>query len=103
MLLYKKSIIVLIELKKRALKNSAVKDEYDSLEPEFSLLREILKARQLKGLSQAEVAKLMGKKSPVITRFESSLTTGKHSPSISTVKKYAKALDCHLEIRLVQN
>ena len=91
------------ELKKRALENSAVKDEYDSLEPEFSLLREILKALQIKGLSQAEVAKRMGTKSPAITRFESSLTSGKHSPSISTVKKYAKALDCRLEIRLVQN
>jgi transcriptional regulator with XRE-family HTH domain len=91
------------DLKKKALNNSAVRDEYDSLEPEFTLLREILKARQEQGLSQAEVAKRMGTKSPAITRFESSLTSGMHSPSISTVKKYAKALDCHLEMRLVQN
>jgi len=91
------------ELKKKALEVNAVRDEYDSLEPEFTLLREILKARQKKGLSQAEVAKRMGTKSPAVTRFESSLTSGKHSPSISTVKKYAKALDCRLEIRLVQN
>jgi len=92
-----------IDLKKKALNNSAVRDEYDSLEPEFTLLREILKARQKQGLTQAEIAKRMGTKPPAVTRFESSLTCGKHSPSISTVKKYAKALDCHLEMRLVQN
>ena len=91
------------DLRKNALSNNAVKDEYESLEPEFTLLREILKARQQQGLSQAEVARRMGTKSPAVTRFESSLTSGKHSPSISTVKKYAKALDCRLEIRLVQN
>ena len=91
------------ELKKLALENRAVKDEYDALEPEFTLLREILNARQKNGLTQAEVAKRMGTKSPAVTRFESSLTSGKHSPSIATVKKYAKALDSRLEIRLVQD
>jgi transcriptional regulator with XRE-family HTH domain len=91
------------DLRRKALKNKAVRNEYDSLEPEFALLRQILKARQTQGLSQAEIAKRMGTKSPAVTRFESSLTSGKHSPSISTVKKYAKALNCHLEIRLVQH
>ena len=90
------------DLRRKALSNCDVRNEYDSLEPEFTLLRQILKARQKQGLSQAEIAKRMGTKSPAVTRFESSLTSGKHSPSISTVKKYAKALDCRLEIRLVQ-
>ncbi len=29
------------DLKRKALSNSAVRDEYDSLEPEFTLLREM--------------------------------------------------------------
>lgn len=89
------------DLKKRALSKKEVSDEYKSLEPEFTLLREILKARTVQGLSQADIAERMGTQPPAVTRFESSLTSGKHSPSISTVKKYAKALDCRLEIRLV--
>ena len=91
------------DLKKKALKKSKVKKEYHAFEPEFSLLRELLQARQNAGLSQAEVARKMGTKAPAITRLESSLTSGKHSPSIATLKKYAQALGCHLEIKLVND
>ncbi len=89
------------ELKKQALQNKKVQAAYDALEPEFSLLRELLKARQAAGLSQAEIAEKMGTKAPAITRLESSLGSGKHSPSLATLKKYANALGCQLEIKLV--
>jgi len=89
------------ELKEEALKRSGVKKAYDAMEPEFSLLGELLRARKKVGLSQAEVAKIMGTKAPAVTRLESSLGSGKHSPSIATLKKYAKALGCHLKIQLV--
>ncbi len=90
------------EFKKRALKNKKVKEEYEALEPEFSLLKQILKARNRTGLSQADIAERMGTKPPAITRLESSLTSGQHSPSIATLKKYAAALDCKLEIKFVR-
>ncbi|NHZ72789.1 MAG: helix-turn-helix domain-containing protein [Aquificales bacterium] len=89
------------ELKEKALSKQSVQDEYDALEPEFSLFRTMLKARRAAGLSQAEVAQRMGTKAPAITRLESSLTSGRHSPSIATLKKYAEAVGCHLEIRFV--
>ncbi len=91
------------ELKAKALNREGVKVEYDALEPEFSLLREMLLARQKAGLSQAEIAERMGTKPPAITRLESSLSSGRHSPSIATLKKYAEALGCHLEIKIVHN
>jgi len=91
------------ELKAKALSNQKVKDEYDALAPEFSLLRGMLLARENSGLSQAEIALRMGTKAPAITRLESSLTSGKHSPSLATLKKYAEAVNCHLEIKLVHN
>lgn len=91
------------ELKEKALKRKNVKAEYEALEPEFNLLREMLKARQKAGLSQAEIAERMGTKAPAVTRLESALSSGKHSPSIATIKKYADALDCHLEIKIVSN
>jgi len=61
----------------------------------------MLKARNDAGLSQADVAARMGTKPPAITRLESSLTSGRHSPSIATLKKYAEAVGCHLEIKFV--
>lgn len=91
------------ELREKVLKKKGVKAAYDAMEPEFTLLRELLQARQKAGLSQAEIAEKMGTKAPAVTRLESSLTSGKHSPSISTLKKYAEALGCHLEIKLVSN
>jgi transcriptional regulator with XRE-family HTH domain len=91
------------ELKEKALKNKTVQVIYDALEPEFSLLRDLLNARQKTGISQAEIAERMGTKAPAITRLESSLSSGKHSPSIATLKKYADALGCRLEIRLIAN
>ncbi len=89
------------QLKEKALRKKSVREEYNSLTPEFNLLREMLKARNEAGLSQADVAERMGTKPPAITRLESSLTSGRHSPSIATLKKYAKAVGCHLEIKLV--
>jgi transcriptional regulator with XRE-family HTH domain len=91
------------ELKAKALSNASIKAEYDALAPEFALLREMLLARENAGLSQAEIASRMGTKAPAITRLEASLTSGKHSPSLTTIKKYAQAVDCHIEIKLIPN
>lgn len=91
------------ELKKKALEREGVKEAYDALNPEFGLLRELLQARRKAGMSQADIAARMGTKAPAVTRLESALTSGKHSPSIATLKKYAQALDCQLEIKLVRN
>ena len=91
------------ELREKALQKKNVRTIYKALEPEFSLLRELLNARKKAGVSQAEIAKLMGTKAPSITSLESSLGSGKHSPSIATLKKYADDLCCHLEIKLVAN
>ena len=88
-------------LRKKALNRPSVKKEYDELAPEFSLLRRMLKAREKAGLSQADVAEKMGTKAPAVARLERSLTTGMHSPSIQTLRKYAKAVKCRLDIRLV--
>ena len=91
------------DLKEKALRKKSVKAAYEALEPEFALLRELLHARQKAGMSQEDIAKKMGTKAPAVTRLETSLTSGKHSPSIATLKKYAQALGCHLEIKLVSN
>jgi DNA-binding XRE family transcriptional regulator len=77
------------------------KAAYDELEIEFTLLRELLLARQRAGLTQAEVAEKMGTKPPAVTRLETALSDNRHSPTISTLKKYAQAVSCKLEVHLV--
>lgn len=91
------------QLKEKALSRKDVWEEYESLEPEFTLLREMLLARKETGLTQAEIAERMGTKPSAVTRLESSISEGKHSPSLSTIKKYAKAVGYHLEVHLVPN
>ncbi|MEW6500104.1 MAG: helix-turn-helix domain-containing protein [Thermodesulfobacteriota bacterium] len=79
------------------------KAAYDELEMEFTLLRELLLARQKAGLTQAEVAEKMGTKPPAVTRLETALSDQRHSPTIATLKKYAQAVGCKLEVHLVPN
>ena len=58
-----------------------------------------LKARTAAGVTQAEVAERIGTTQSAVARLESG--GGKHSPSIATLQKYAHALGCRLELRLV--
>jgi predicted transcriptional regulator len=86
----------------RMLKNPVVKAEVERLnKEEFAILDEILEARKAAGLSQAEVARRMGTQAPAIARLESSLASGKHSPSLNTLRKYAAALGKRVELHLV--
>ena len=90
------------QLVKAMLKNPAVKAEVGRLNrEEFALLDQILAARKSAGLSQADVAERMGTHAPAIARLESSLATGKHSPSLNTLRKYAQALGKRVELHLV--
>ena len=91
------------QLKKKILSNLEVKAEFDLLEEDFSLFDELLKARISAGLTQAEVADRMGTKTPAVARLESGGGSKQHSPSISTLRKYATAVGCHVEIKLVLN
>jgi transcriptional regulator with XRE-family HTH domain len=88
------------QLKRRALSRPAVKAEYDRLEPEFALLDEFLRARSEAGLTQAEVAGRIGTTQSVVARLESG--NARHSPTLATLEKYAVAVGCRLEVRLVK-
>lgn len=91
------------EIVRIALSRPGVKAEYDRLAPEFELLRHMLRARQKAGLTQTQVAERMGTQSTAVTRLEGSLSSGKHSPSIETIKRYAHAVGCELRLTFVPN
>ena len=89
------------QFKARALARPHVKKAYDDLAEEFAFLDEVLKARSESGLTQAEVATRIGTTQSAIARLESA--EPKHSPSIATLQKYAKALGYKVEFRLVKS
>lgn len=88
------------QLRAQALSRSEVVAEFEKQVEEFALLDEFLRARSEQGLTQAEVAARIGTTQSAVARMESGL--GKHSPSLATLSKYAEALGCKLEVRLVR-
>jgi len=88
-------------LKTRAFARPGVKKAYDDLGEEFAFLDEVLKARAEAGLTQAKVAARVGTTQSAIARLESAQR--RHSPSIATLQRYAKALGYKVEIRFVKD
>lgn len=90
------------EMINKWMENPDFKQEYEALEAKFTLFDELLRARKEAGLTQAEVAERMGTKTSAVARLETGGGNQKHSPSIATLQKYAKAVGGHLEIRLIR-
>ena len=82
----------------RAMKRKGFAEAYAERADEYQLVRELLAARAKAGLTQEEVAACMGTTKSAVSRLEG---LGKHSPSVDTLKKYARAVGCEVEVRLV--
>lgn len=82
----------------RALRRKGFSAAYGDLAADYELVRQLLHARIEAGLTQEEVARRMGTTKSAICRLEG---VGKHSPSVSTLQRYARALGCQVELRLV--
>ena len=79
----------------------SVKAEVERIErEEGELLDALLKARHEAGLTQAELAARMGTQAPAVARLERALATGKHSPSVATLRKYVKACGKELQLQV---
>jgi DNA-binding XRE family transcriptional regulator len=74
-------------------------EAYDELALEFHLVDQMLKARSKAGMTQDAVAEKMGTTKSAVSRLESG---GKHAPSLNTLKKYAAAVGCELQVKLVR-
>ena len=91
------------ELKAKLLSKPSVAKEYDSMEEEYQLLREMINARKQMNLTQEKVAIAMGTTTSAVSRLESLNSQNSPSPSFKTLKKYAHALNCTLSVRLTPN
>jgi DNA-binding XRE family transcriptional regulator len=85
----------------KLLRRPGVRKEIDRIErEEGELLDQLLKARHDAGLTQAQVAERMGTHPPSVARLERALATGKHSPSLATLRKYAQACGRELVVQI---
>lgn len=90
------------EMVAKMLQNPAVRTEVERLErEEMPMLDAILQARIEAGLTQAQVAERMGTKAPAVARLEAALISGKPSPSLATLRKYAAALGKRVQVQFV--
>lgn len=85
------------KLKEELFKDPEFKAEYDALEPEYELIRQLLKARRDSNMTQKELAEKIGTKQSCIARLES----GNYNPSFQFLQKVAKALNKKLSVALV--
>ena len=92
-----KTLKSLRAVKARALRDPAVRAEYEGLSDEFEMARDLIAARSRAGLTQMEVAIRMGTTQSVIARLEG----GNRPPSLRTVQRYAQAVGCRAVLRLV--
>lgn len=81
----------------KQMKDPEFKKAWDDLEPEFELLGSMIKARERKKISQAELAKRLGTKQSAISRLERGAFS---KATVETLKKIADALDSRLIIKL---
>jgi DNA-binding XRE family transcriptional regulator len=88
------------QLRAKALGRADVKADFENVSDEYALLDEFLKARAAQGLTQAQVAEKIGTTQSAVARMESG--KGKHSPSLATLSKYADALECRLQVKLIR-
>ena len=76
-------------------------EAYDALALEYQVADQMLKARARAGLTQDAVAERMGTSIPAVSRLENALVTGKPSPSLATLKRYAAAIGKTVSISFV--
>ncbi len=89
------------QLEKKVLNDPEMRFEYETYKGQLELAEKMKKARIKAHLTQENVAEKMETQKTVIARLEAAGGKGRHSPSFSTLSKYAAAIGCKLEIKLV--
>ena len=82
----------------RARARKGFSEAYDALDLEYQVAGQMLEARSRAGLTQDAVAERMGTTKSAISRLEAA---GRHTPSLATLKRYASAVGCELQVKLV--
>ena len=82
------------KFEKKLFKQPGFKEAVEETRLEYEIARALIKARIKKGLTQAEVARLMNTKQSVISRVENARTM----PSLAFLKRLAGVLNASLKV-----
>ena len=85
------------EFKKESLKDHKLKAEYEKLEPDYKIIRQVLSFRIKNKITQTELARLVNVKKSIIAKLED----GIYNPSLKLLKKIAEATDSKLDIKFI--
>ena len=88
------------ELLKKEMKKPSFKKEFESLEEEFVLAKEVINLRKKMNMTQKELAEKVGTSQPAIARLESG---NYKNVSLSFIRRLAFALNAVPEIHLKQS
>lgn len=85
------------EFFEKQLKNKEFKKEWDEYDPEYQVMKEIVRSRLNKNLSQKELSLLTGIAQAEISKIEN----GERNTSIKLLNRIANAMDMELRISFV--
>lgn len=85
--------------KEEMLKNTAIKEKYEALRPEFECMIQLINARKSSNMSQEALAKKLKVQQPSVARMERG---GYTSTSIAKLSQVADALGYSLKVSLQQ-
>lgn len=83
----------------RALKNNETRAAFEDSQTRHRAVDALIRLRNRLGLTQTDVAKSMGVKQPTVSGFE----TEGSDPRLSTLQRYARAVDACLWVHVVPN
>lgn len=87
------------QFRQKALKKPGVRTEYDALAPMYDMKRRMIAMRRAAGVTQEQMAELLGTKKSNISRLES--VSSAASPRLSTIDQYARVLGYRIKVDFV--
>ena len=79
---------------KEKMKDPVIKQEYDALEPEYTIIQAMIDARKASGLTQKQLSEKTGITQGDISRLEN----GNANPSLRTLQRLAEGMGMKLDI-----
>lgn len=79
------------------LKDPEIKEEYDALEPEFTIIQAMIDARKTTGLTQKQLSERTGIAQSDISKLESGIA----NPSLKTLQRLAAGMGMRIKIDFV--
>ena len=83
------------EFEAELLRKPEIRKEYEALKPKYDMVRMLIVHRSKLGMSQKELAEIIGTKQPAISRLES----GDSNTTISTLFRVTEALGLDISLK----